>query len=136
MCGEANLPALEHEHDAVGRLLEVGDHGLAPLEQRPRIQPLEGAQLREAVFADRPARVEEPSPPPLLHPLGVELLGEEIDEPVVLRSDATPDAELVLGRVERGLRRVEPGVLRDPDRQVQRVASSDVSAWCSHPRGR
>ncbi len=71
MCGKANLPAFEHEHDAVGRLLEVGDHGLAPLEQRLRIQPLEGAQLREAVFADRPARVEEPPPPPLLDLLGV-----------------------------------------------------------------
>ena len=78
--------------------------------------------MREAVLADRPARVEEPPPPPLLDLLGTELLGEDAHEAVVSApADFSPGRELVLGRVERGFGCIEPGVLRDSDRQVQRV---------------
>ena len=78
-------------------LLEVGDYGLAPLERRLDAEPLERTELREAVLADRPARVEEPPPLTLPHERGLELLGEEVDE-TVRRSvlDPAPERELVL----------------------------------------
>src|SRR4029079_3907271 len=57
--GEADLLALEDEADRAVRLLEVGDPRRASLEQGIRAEPSEGAELGEAVLADRPARLDE-----------------------------------------------------------------------------
>jgi hypothetical protein len=120
--GDANLLPLEDEGEAAGPFLKVGDHRLPPFQLRPGIQPLERAQLREPVVEDRPARVEEPSPTALLHPHWLQLLGQEVDEAVGRAvPDTAPERELVLARLEGILRRVEPCMCRDTDRQVERV---------------
>ena len=105
MDGKANLPALEDERDAVRRLFEVGDHGLAALDQRLVVEPLERAELREPVLADRPARVEEPPPLPPSDELGVELLRQDVDEAVSrVSGDSAAEREVVLAGLERALR--------------------------------
>src|SRR5262249_15381195 len=46
--GKPDLAALEAQHNPLGKLLEVGDHGLASRQRAVGVEPVERAELREA----------------------------------------------------------------------------------------
>ena len=132
---EADLLALEEQREPVARSFEIGDHGLTALEHGLGAELAERRELRETVLADGSPRVEEGAPAPPLDARGVQLLAERVEQAVgVLAGDVSAQRDVVLARAQRVSDRVEPRVLRDPQREVKRVGVRRLGVVQPAPR--